>query len=166
MIEIKTKFGTIVVKLYDETPLHRDNFIKLAKEGFYNGTQFHRIIRNFMIQGGDPYSKPGETGRIGTGGPGYTIPAEINPKFNHKKGALAAARLGDQMNPRRNSSGSQFYIVNADNGAHFLDGQYTVFGEVIEGLDVVDKISAVQTTASDFPVEDVSMEVSFIEATA
>lgn len=163
MIEIKTKFGTIVVKLYDETPLHRDNFIKLAKEGFYNGTQFHRIIRNFMIQGGDPYSKPGETGRIGTGGPGYTIPAEINPKFNHKKGALAAARLGDQMNPRRNSSGSQFYIVNADNGAHFLDGQYTVFGEVIEGLDVVDKISAVQTTASDFPVEDVSMEVNVLE---
>lgn len=163
MIEIKTKFGTIVAKLYDETPLHRDNFIKLAKEGFYNGTQFHRIIRNFMIQGGDPYSKPGETGRIGTGGPGYTIPAEINPKFNHKKGAIAAARLGDQLNPRRNSSGSQFYIVNADNGAHFLDGLYTVFGEVIEGLDVVDKISAVQTTASDFPVEEVSMEVNVIE---
>lgn len=164
MIEIKTKFGTIRIKLYDETPLHRDNFLKLAKEGFYNETQFHRIIPNFMIQGGDPYSKPGESGRIGTGGPGYTIPAEINGTFKHKKGAVAAARLGDQMNPKRNSSGSQFYIVNANTGAHFLDGQYTVFGEVVEGLDVVDAISAVQTTSSDFPVEAVSMEVSVVEA--
>jgi len=166
MIEIKTRFGSIKIKLYDETPLHRDNFIKLAKEGFYNESLFHRVIPNFMIQGGDPNSKPDGNGRIGTGGPGYTIPAEINPNFQHKKGAVAAARLGDQMNPKRASSGSQFYIVNATNGAHFLNNQYTVFGEVTEGLDVIDQISALQTDASDNPREAVSMEVLFIEDSA
>jgi cyclophilin family peptidyl-prolyl cis-trans isomerase len=163
MIEIKTRFGSIKVKLYDETPLHKANFIKLAKEGFYNESLFHRVIPNFMIQGGDPNSKPDGQGRVGTGGPGYTIPAEINSAFNHKKGALAAARLGDQMNPKRASSGSQFYIVNANSGAHFLNGQYTIFGEVLEGLDVVDKISALKTDASDNPIESVAMEVIFTE---
>lgn len=164
MVEIKTRLGSIVIKLYDETPLHRDNFLKLANEGFYNGTIFHRVISNFVMQGGDPNSKDGGTSRLGSGGPGYTIPAEINRTFTHKKGAVAAARLGDQMNPRRESSGSQFYIVNAATGAHFLDYQYTVFGEVISGIEVVDAISALKTDASDNPVDRVEMTVSVIES--
>lgn len=163
MIKLETSLGVITIKLYDETPLHRDNFIKLVKDGFFNTTTFHRVIPNFMIQGGDPNSKPDGEGRIGTGGPGYTIPAEILSTFKHKKGALAAARMADQVNPKRESSGSQFYIVNASNGAHFLDGQYTIFGEVVDGLDVVDKISAVKTDPMDNPLERVEMNLSLIE---
>lgn len=112
-IKIKTTLGDITIRLYDETPRHRDNFIKLVKDGFYNGTLFHRVIKDFMIQGGDPDSIEAPKGKmLGTGGPGYTIPAEfVYPKYFHKRGALSAARLGDEVNPERDSSGSQFYIV-------------------------------------------------------
>lgn len=241
---ITTPLGEIEVKLYNETPLHRDNFIKLAKEGFYNGTLFHRVIKDFMIQGGDPDSRgASSTARLGTGGPGYTIPAEIKEGLLHKRGALCAARLGDEMNPKRESSGSQFYIVwgkkynsgqlaqldkqmeihhqqeilnklamehrseimdlrrkrdraglealqeklidetrriaaergiggLSENqkavyaevgGTPHLDGQYTVFGEVTRGLDIVEKIQHCATGSSDRPKEDITMEVKIIE---
>ena len=245
-IRILTTQGTITVRLYDETPLHRDNFIKLVKEGTLNNTLFHRVIKDFMIQGGDPDSIGAPAGKmLGTGGPGYTIPAEIKfPELFHKRGALSAARLGDDMNPKRESSGSQFYIVwgkvykeqeskqlekqmamqqqqdvfnalttehretimnlrrNRDRngllalqeellalskqrckelgtpeltpeqreayttlgGTPFLDGQYTVFGEVTEGLDVVERIQACETLRGDRPKEDVSMTFEIVEA--
>ncbi|MCQ2131420.1 MAG: peptidylprolyl isomerase [Bacteroidales bacterium] len=240
-VKIETTFGDIIVRLYDETPLHRDNFLKLAGEGYYDGTIFHRVIANFMIQGGDPDSKnPTPNGRYGTGGPDYTIEAEIKPELFHKRGALAAARQGDQVNPERRSSGSQFYIVWGDTykegqlsqlskqmkmmaeqnafdklarenrakimemrrnrdqagllalqdllssqaremakgqaglseaqktaystigGTPHLDGQYTVFGEVIEGLDVVEKIQSVKTRPGDRPVEDIKMKMTVL----
>ena len=237
-VTIKTTEGDITVRLYDETPRHRDNFLKLAQEGYYNGTLFHRVIKNFMIQGGDPNSKDAPAGvQLGTGGPGYTIPAEIQPQFIHKRGALAAARQGDEVNPERASSGSQFYIVwgqvyndgqigqlarqlqmqaeqsifnrlagehrkeimdlrrNRDQaglmelqndliaqtqaimaeqggaalteaqkqayttigGTPHLDGQYTVFGEVEEGLDVVEKIQGTETMPGDRPKQDIQI---------
>lgn len=164
MIRIKTTLGDITVRLYDETPLHKANFEKLVGDGFYNGTIFHRVIAGFMNQGGDPNTILGNeaNGSPGTGGPGYTIPAEIHPQFKHKKGALASARLGDQMNPRRESSGSQFYIVNAGGGAHFLDGQYTVFGEVVDGMDVVDAIAAAKTGPGDMPVNRIEMTMEVV----
>lgn len=246
LIRIITTQGTITVRLYDETPLHRDNFIKLVKEGTLNGTLFHRVIKDFMIQGGDPDSIGAPAGKmLGTGGPGYTLPAEIKfPELFHKRGALSAARLGDDMNPKRESSGSQFYIVwgkvykeqelkqlekqmamqqqqavfnaitaehrdaimtlrrNRDRdgllalqeelialskqrckevgepkftpqqceayttlgGTPFLDGQYTVFGEVVEGLDVVERIQACETLRGDRPKQDVSMTFELAEA--
>ena len=237
-VKIQTSLGDIVVRLYDETPLHRDNFVKLVQEGYYNGTLFHRVIKDFMIQGGDPDSKGAPAGRaLGMGGPDYTIEAEIKPGLIHKRGALAAARQGDEVNPERRSSGSQFYIVwgqqykegqmgqlakqmkmqalntvfnqlaterkaqimelrrNRDRaglqelqdelealahaevesqqlglselqrqtyttlgGTPHLDGQYTVFGEVVEGLDVVERIQHAATGRNDRPVEDVAME--------
>ncbi|MBR5070102.1 MAG: peptidylprolyl isomerase [Bacteroidales bacterium] len=241
---IKTSLGDITVRLYDETPLHRDNFLKLAKEGYYDGTLFHRVIKNFMVQGGDPDSRGASpTAHLGAGGPDYTIPAEFNKDLIHKKGALAAARQGDEVNPEKRSSGSQFYIVtgeiysagkltqlerqmaqqqlqnifnclvvenrnriielrkNRDNaglmalqeelqqktyamakeqgepkyspvqrevyttvgGTPFLDQNYTVFGEVEEGLDVVDKIQLVKTQPGDRPVDDITMQVSILE---
>ncbi len=242
---IKTDLGDIKVKLYNETPLHRDNFIKLVKEGFYNETLFHRVIKNFMIQGGDPDSKGAAAGKsLGTGGPGYTIPAEIiYPQLFHKRGALAAARQADQVNPERESSGSQFYIVWGDTynqgklgqmekqlsqvqeqsifdklvkehksqimqlrktkdqsglyqlqeelialtkaesdkmgapkftpeqkeaytnlgGTPHLDNQYTVFGEVIEGLDIVEKIQNTPTASGDRPKSDIKVEMIIIE---
>ena len=237
-VKIKTSEGDITVRLYDETPRHRDNFLKLAKEGYYEGTLFHRVIKNFMIQGGDPNSKDAPAGMmLGTGGPGYTIPAEILPQFIHKRGALAAARQGDEVNPERASSGSQFYIVwgqvynegqmgllakqmqmqaeqtvfnrlagehrkeimdlrrNRDQaglmelqndliaqthaiiaeqgnagltdeqkktyttigGTPHLDGQYTVFGEVLEGLDIVEKIQNTETATGDRPKQDIKI---------
>ena len=244
-VRIKTTEGDITVRLYDETPKHRDNFMKLAKEGYFNGTLFHRVIKDFMIQGGDPDSKGAPAGKtLGTGGPDYTIPAEfVYPKLFHKRGALSAARLGDEVNPGRESSGSQFYIVwgkkykkselqqmerqmemqqeqtifnqlarenrdkimelrrNRDRaglqelqdelvaetkaislekgkptfteeqreayttvgGTPFLDNQYTVFGEVEEGLDIVEKIQNCKTSRADRPVEDISMTVEIIE---
>ena len=170
---IETSYGVIKVKLYDSTPKHKANFLKLAKEGYYNDLLFHRVISKFMIQGGDPNSRNAPAGAmLGAGGPSELIPAEIGAK--HFKGALAAARTGGPGNPEKKSSGSQFYIVQGDiinpaqlqmlasqkgityteeeqkkystlGGAPFLDGDYTVFGEVIEGLDVIDKIAAVQT---------------------
>ena len=191
-VKLSTKYGDMTLLLYDETPQHRDNFLKLVREGYYNGTLFHRVIRDFMIQGGDPDSKGAAPGkRLGSGGPSYTIPAEFNPKFIHKKGALSAARQGDQGNPQRRSSGSQFYIVQGKKtsaaelngtaqqtgafytpeqieiyqnigGTPFLDTQYTVFGEVIDGLDVIDKIAAVPTAPGDRPLEDVPMTMTII----
>lgn len=242
---IKTTEGDIKVRLYNETPLHRDNFIKLAKEGYFDGTLFHRVIKDFMIQGGDPDSKNAPKGKmLGTGGPDYTIPAEfVYPQLYHKRGALSAARLGDEVNPERKSSGSQFYIVwgktykNAElkqlekqmamqqeqtifnalakehhneimdlrrnrnrqglmelqdkliaetkakcnetgspkfteeqvktyttiGGTPFLDNQYTVFGEVEEGLDVVERIQNCETLRGDRPKEDISMTIEIIE---
>lgn len=236
LVEFKTTMGDIIVKLYNDTPLHRDNFLKLVKEGYYDGLLFHRVIDNFMIQTGDPDSKNAEPGKmLGSGSPDYTIEAEIDyPKHYNKYGALAAARTGDQVNPERRSSGSQFYIVtgrkmteaqfdrmvtqkhqeelenhfrklvyqNRDTiqslqkagnqealeklreeliqqteasvdsqvipenikedyitkgGAPHLDGAYTVFGEVVEGMDVVEKIQKVETDSHDRPVEDVKI---------
>lgn len=196
MVKIETSLGTIKVMLYDETPLHRDNFIKLVKEKFYDGTLFHRVIKDFMIQAGDPESVNADSlTRLGAGGVGYTIPAEINfPKLYHKRGVLAAARQGDMVNPERKSSGCQFYIVQGKTftddelnqmemrlqyqlrlkepfhyteqqrtayktfgGTPHLDGQYTVFGEVIEGFDVLQKISEVETRANDRPREDIKI---------
>lgn len=244
-LKIATTEGDIVVRLYDETPLHRDNFIKLATEGYFDGTLFHRVIKDFMIQGGDPDSKEAPKGeRLGSGGPGYTVKAEICPdKCFHKRGALSAARLGDEVNPKKESSGSQFYIVwgkvfkpaelkqmerqmamqqeqnlmNAMVAAHreeilnlrkarnraglqelqdaiitdvkqkiqetgkpsfteeqreayttvggtpFLDGEYTVFGEVESGLDVVDKIQNRPTDGADRPEEDIKMSVTVLD---
>ena len=179
LVEIETPYGAMLVQLFDETPKHRDNFFKLAEEGFYDELLFHRVIDGFMIQGGDPNSKgaPANTA-LGMGGPGYTIDAEIQENLVHIKGALAAARTGDQINPERKSSGSQFYIVhgkptspqllegiemrtgfsyseyektlyNGKNGAPFLDRQYTIFGQVLEGLDVIDKIAEVRLNPQD-----------------
>lgn len=156
VLDIKTDLGTIKVKLYKETPLHRDNFVKLASEGYYDGLLFHRVIDGFMIQAGDPLTKdPSKSAQYGTGGPGYTIPAEIIPGLTHKKGALAAARRGDAANPKRESSGSQFYIVQEPQTCAQLDGQYTVFGETISGFDVIDRIAAVETDGRDKPVKDI-----------
>ena len=244
-VHIHTSLGDIVVRLYDETPKHRDNFVKLASEGYFDGTLFHRVIKDFMIQGGDPDSKGAPAGKnLGTGGPDYTIPAEfVYPQLFHKRGALSAARTSDEVNPNRESSGSQFYIVwgkqykpgelkqmerqlamqqeqgvfnrlVAENrpkimdlrrkrdqaalqelqddliaqthaicaeqgtmtftdeqvqvytplgGTPFLDHQYTVFGEVEEGLDIVEQIQNVATGRNDRPVEDVSMQVTVLE---
>ncbi len=237
-VELKTSLGDIIIALYNETPKHRDNFVKLVKDGYYDGVLFHRVIKDFMIQTGDGNSKTATPGQmLGDGDPGYTIPAEfVSPKYFHKKGALAAARTGDQVNPERASSGSQFYIVTGklyssqeldmmkqrlgdqkkqgrwqqlvmqhrdeimrmqsaqDNsglqrlqdqlvaqleaeyakdpfrltdeqieayttvgGTPHLDGQYTVFGEVLKGMDVVDAIQNVKTGANDRPVDDVKI---------
>lgn len=189
---LETTMGNVKLALYNETPKHRDNFLKLVKEGFYDGVLFHRVISNFMIQAGDSttrHAKPGEA--LGMYSPDYTIPAEIDfPRLYHKRGALAAAREGDDVNPERASSASQFYIVygsrmtdfqldkaqerlNAKTqgkvvltpelrkvyfekgGTPHLDGQYTVFGEVVEGLDVVAKIQAVETDSHARPLVDV-----------
>lgn len=244
VVTIKTKYGEMVAVLYDETPKHKENFIKLAKEHYYDSLLFHRVIEGFMIQGGDPDSKNApNTRRLGNGGPGYTIEAEIKPKFFHVKGALSAARLGDMMNPEKASSGSQFYIVDGTKhtesqlkidrdkynralqqffqkpenqsyrdsinsfiqqhdeqrfqayldklkpiveeqlgisvdrdispqvleayttvgGTPQLDGEYTVFGKVIQGLDVIDKIAAAPRDANDRPVEDIAMEITVEE---
>lgn len=244
LVKVETPYGDIKIKLYNQTPKHRDNFLKLTGEGFFDNLLFHRVINQFMIQGGDPDSKnaPADK-RLGNGGPGYTIPAEINPELIHKKGVLAAARLGDAVNPDRKSSGSQFYLVqgkiftqgaldtlemrinsrklekirrelmleaqtemiklqkegkndDATNimieveekaekayaevekfkfsqrqrevystigGTPHLDGAYTVFGEVIEGLDIIDKIANTKTDNFDRPLENITMQISQIE---
>lgn len=238
-VKIQTSLGDIVVRLYDETPVHRDNFVKLAKDGYYDGTLFHRVIKDFMIQGGDPDSKGAPAGkRLGTGGPDYTLEAEIKDGLFHKRGALAAARQGDEVNPERRSSGSQFYIVwgqvykegqlrqfskqlkmqrmqeifnglaaehrdeimqmrrernrvalqelqdklaaeaetraaeyagltdeqlkiySTVGGTPHLDGQYTVFGEVEEGLEVVEMIQNSATAGDDRPMDDITMNIS------
>ena len=216
-VKIQTMLGDIVVRLYDETPIHRANFLKLAKEGYYDGTLFHRVIKDFMIQGGDPDSKGAPAGKIlGVGDPGYTLEAEIKDGLFHKRGALAAARQGDEVNPDRRSSGSQFYIVwgqvynegqlrqfmqmrrdrnraglqelqdklaaeaeskvgktgltddqlkiySTIGGTPHLDGQYTIFGEVEEGLDVVEMIQGTATGRADRPVDDIEMRMIVIE---
>lgn len=186
-VTIETTYGNMQVELYNSTPLHRDNFVKLVKEGYYDDLLFHRVIQGFMIQGGDPDSKNASPGqRLGMGGPGYRIPAEIGAP--HFKGTLAAARTGGPGNPDKESSGSQFYIVQGTQqtsqsldgvarskgisyneaqikkyvevgGTPALDNDYTVFGEVVSGLDVIDKIAAVQKDPSDRPVEDVRMKI-------
>lgn len=185
---IITSLGNITIKLYDETPTHKENFLKLVYENFYDNILFHRVIPNFMIQAGDPVSRDSTPGaRLGSGGPGYTVKAEFNSSLFHKKGALAAARLPDNVNPSKESSGSQFYIVQGevytseqlqslvDKGYHhpfteeqlsiytttggtpFLDNQYTVFGEVISGFDTIDKIAAVPTDHNNRPLTDIKI---------
>ena len=154
--DIVTTHGTMRVKLYSKTPKHRENFAKLVKENYYDSIRFHRVIEGFMIQAGDPYSR--DTSKIdmwGQGGPDYTVPAEFVNEYWHKKGALAAARKGDMANPRKASSGSQFYIVHDENACLHLDGQYTIFGEVTEGLEVIDRIASVPVDRMDRPYEDV-----------
>lgn len=154
--DVITNLGTIRIKLYSGTPKHRENFAKLALSGYYDGLLFHRVINGFMIQGGDPFTKDTtKVAQYGTGGPGYTIPAEINPEYRHKKGALAAARRGDAANPMKESSGSQFYIVQDEAGCAPLDGDYTVFGETIDGFNVIDQIASVETDGRDRPINPV-----------
>lgn len=189
LVQIETSMGTMVAELSDATPQHQDNFVKLIEQGFYDDLLFHRVIDGFMLQGGDPNSRGAEPGKaLGSGGPGYTIPAEFVDSLAHVKGALAAARTN---NPQKASSGSQFYIVHGRNvteaelnqqegrsnfryptsvrqdylelgGTPFLDQGYTVFGRVIEGLDVIDKIAATATLPGDRPKEDVTMKITLI----
>ena len=154
--DLVTSMGTMRIKLYSKTPKHRANFTKLVEEHYYDSIRFHRVIEGFMIQAGDPYSR--DTSKVdlwGQGGPDYTVPAEFVNEYWHKKGAIAAARKGDMANPTKASSGSQFYIVHDENACLHLDGQYTIFGEVIDGLDVIDKIATVETDYYDRPSEDV-----------
>lgn len=157
VVTIHTDFGDIVVILFDETPKHKENFVELAKGKFYDGTTFHRIIDGFMIQGGDPNSKDYEANNDGMGGPGYKIPAEFNDSLTHVKGALAAARQADDVNPEKESNGSQFYIIEADEGAHFLDGKYTVFGQTISGIEVIEEIVTQPKDPRDRPVKEIRM---------
>jgi cyclophilin family peptidyl-prolyl cis-trans isomerase len=193
LAEIETEFGTMLVELSNATPQHRDNFTKLADQGVYDGTLFHRVINEFMIQGGDPDSKNAPAGQpLGMGGPGYTVPAEFVDSLVHVKGALAAARMGDGGNPKKASSGSQFYIVHGkpveeamisrieamkgihysaeqkkqymeSGGTPFLDREYTVFGHIVKGFDVLDKIAAVQKDGRDRPAKDVKMKIRMIK---
>jgi cyclophilin family peptidyl-prolyl cis-trans isomerase len=189
--KIETSYGDIVVELFNTTPLHRDNFVKLVKDDFYEDQLFHRVINDFMVQGGDPQSKGATQDRmLGSGGPGYTIPAEI--QHFHFRGSLAAARRGGPANPDKESSGSQFYIVHGKkllqevelkmaagrNGQVYtpediekylekggypsLDNEYTVFGQVIEGMEVVDEIARVRTKGADRPIEDIKMKIRII----
>lgn len=187
LIAMETTLGSLTIRLYDGTPQHRDNFIKLAESGFYDGLLFHRVIEGFMIQGGDPNSKNAKPGqRLGTGGPGYTIPAEFSPEYAHVKGALSAARQGDNVNPQKNSSGSQFYIVDGqkateevlstieaqkgikysdevktqymtNGGTPFLDQEYTVFGIVEKGMEIIDIIAGTDTDGNNRPKTDVKI---------
>lgn len=152
VFDIVTSMGTIRVKLYKDTPKHRDNFTRLALSHFYDDLLFHRVIDGFMIQGGDPYTR--DTSRVeewGEGGPGYNIDAEILPEHHHKKGALAAARRSNLANPMKESSGSQFYLVQDSTNCKHLDGEYTVFGETVAGLNVIDRIARVGTDRYDHP---------------
>ena len=158
VVTISTSLGDIRLILFSDTPLHRANFLKKAQSGFYNGTTFHRVIPNFMVQGGDPNSKDSNPSNDGQGPPNEpTIPAELAAGHRHDYGAVAAARQADIVNPQRASSGSQFYLVGNRQGTHFLDGQYTVFGQVIQGQDVIDKIAALPRDARDRPTADLKM---------
>ncbi|MCL2727121.1 MAG: peptidylprolyl isomerase [Bacteroidales bacterium] len=154
VLKIKTSEGTITVKLYKETPLHRDNFMQLVDAGYYNGIIFHRVIKGFMIQAGETGKTP--TKVQSETNIDFTIPAEIVPQFFHKRGTLAAARMGDHVNPEKASSPTQFYIVHTDDGAKHLDGSYTVFGEVIDGFDVID-IIANKTVINTRPAQEVKI---------
>lgn len=192
LIEITTDFGVMMAELYDATPQHRDNFLKLAGEGFYDGLLFHRVIDGFMIQGGDPNSRNAAAGAsLGSGGPGYQVPGEFIDSLVHIRGAIAAARTGDGVNPERKSSGSQFYIVHGTpvdasmldmlekrkgvkyseaqraaylehGGAPFLDRDYSVYGRVISGFDVLDQIATAPKDARDRPTKDIKMTVKVI----
>ena len=193
LIKISTVQGDMIIKLYNQTPGHRDNMIKLINDGFYDGQLFHRVIKDFMIQGGDPHSVDAARGQqLGQGGPGYTIPAEFNDQLFHKKGALSAARQGDRSNPKKASSGSQFYIVQGRvltvdmlkmmdqdrqkaftpeaieayttiGGSPHLDGSYTVFGQVLEGLDVIDRIALEPCDSNNRPTEDIVYHISLVK---
>ena len=161
VFNIETNLGTIKIRLYSKTPKHRDNFEKLALTGFYDSLLFHRVINGFMIQGGDPYTRDTSAAAVakyGQGGPGYTIPAEFVPEYTHKKGAIAAARRGDIANPKKESSGSQFYIVQDEKTCAQLNGEYTVFGETISGFEVIDRIASVATNARDLPLKEVRIK--------
>jgi cyclophilin family peptidyl-prolyl cis-trans isomerase len=160
IIEIQTDFGSMYMWLYKETPRHRENFLRLAGEDFYNNTTFHRIIKNFMIQGGDPNSKDSNPNNDGTGGPGYTIPAEFVDHLKNVRGAVAAARTD---NPKKESSGSQFYI-NLKHNTH-LDKAYTVFGFIMKGMEVADSIVNQPTGTNDRPVTDIKMLLKILEKT-
>jgi len=193
-VRIKTQYGECIIRLYNETPLHRDNFLKLTKKGYYNGTLFHRVIKSFMIQGGDPDSKNAKPDSLlGEGGPKYTIPAEFRDSLFHKKGALAAAREGDLVNPEKASSGSQFYLVQGKvftdeqlnlleekrlkfkipewqrqvyktiGGVPHLDRNYTVYGEIVVGLELVDRIAGMETDKNDRPKQDVKMDITVLK---
>ncbi len=165
LIEVSTDHGTMTMYMYKGTPKHRANFHKLVGEGFYNDTEFHRIIPNFMIQGGDPLSKDADRSNDGTGGPGYTIPAEIDAnKYPHVLGAVAAARIGDTQNPQRASSGSQFYIVVSESGTAHLNGAYTVFGRVIKNTSVAETIVQQPRidTRTNRPQERIKMQMKFV----
>jgi len=153
---------TIAVVGTSETPEHRKNFLKLAREHFYDSTTFHRIIKGFMIQGGDPNSKDTNPSNDGQGGPGYTIPGEFIPALTHVHGAVAAARMGDQVNPEKRSSGSQFYLVENPDGTHFLDRNYSVFGLTVKGLDVIQKIAEQPKGGADRPYKDIRMWVKLV----
>jgi cyclophilin family peptidyl-prolyl cis-trans isomerase len=161
VVIMKTEFGEVVMMCYDVTPKHKANFLKLVSEGFYNGTTFHRIIDNFMVQGGDPNSTDADKSNDGLGGPGYTLPAEFIDTLTHKYGALAAARMGDNVNPEKRSSGSQFYIVENPRGTPHLNRNYTVFGAVIKGMEVIEKIAEQPKDSKDKPLQDIviSMKV-------
>ncbi|NML67414.1 peptidylprolyl isomerase [Hymenobacter sp. RP-2-7] len=161
VVTISTSLGDIQLILFSDTPLHRANFLKKARDGYYNGTTFHRVVPNFMVQGGDPYSKDADPTNDGQGPSGEpTIPAELSAGHRHDYGAVAAARQADFVNPSRASNASQFYIVEKHQGTHFLDGQYTVFGQVIKGQDVIDKIAALPRDARDRPLTDVKMTMT------
>ncbi|MDJ0363624.1 peptidylprolyl isomerase [Hymenobacter sp. H14-R3] len=158
VVTISTSLGNIRLILFSDTPLHKANFLKKATSGFYNGTTFHRVIPNFMVQGGDPNSKDADPTNDGQGLPNEaTIPAELVPAHKQDYGAIAAARQADFVNPQRASSASQFYIVENHQGTHFLDGQYTVFGQVIQGQEIVDKIAALPKDGRDRPLTDLRM---------
>ena len=159
VFDIITTMGVIKVKLYANTPKHRENFERLALSKFYDGILFHRVINGFMIQTGDPLTKDPEApaSSYGTGGPGYNVSAEFVPEYSHLKGALAAARRGDAANPLKESSGSQFYIVQDPFACSHLDGEYTIFGQTIDGFDVIDAIAAVETDGRDRPLQDVKI---------
>jgi len=160
VVTIHTSFGDIALILFDETPKHKENFLKLSKEGFYDSTTFHRIIDNFMIQGGDPNSKDDDKTNDGSGGPGYTVPAEFVTELTHVQGVIAAARQPDNVNPKKASNGSQFYIVENKDGYHPLDKKYTVFGQVIKGIEVVEKIAEQKKDRRNKPIEDIKMTMT------
>tara|TARA_B100000809_G_scaffold131728_1_gene129478 strand:- start:6543 stop:7178 length:636 start_codon:yes stop_codon:yes gene_type:complete len=160
LVTITTRYGKIQLILFEDCPVHKENFLKLAKEGYYDGTTFHRVIKGFMIQGGDPNSKDSIIENDGSGGPGYTIPHEISNDHTHVRGAICGARLGDNQNPEMRSSGSQFYIVENLEGKHELDGKYTVFGQVVKGMTYVELIAMLQKDERDRPYKDMNMTVT------
>lgn len=163
LVEIKTSFGAMIMWLYNQTINHKNNFIQLAESGFYDSTTFHRIIDNFVIQGGDPNTKDADPNNDGTGGPGYEIDAEFVDSLTHIFGAVGAARDADAVNPEKKSNGSQFYIVEHTNGTHFLDNNYTVFGLIIDGMDVASQIAIQPKDGNDRPIENIIMDVNIIK---
>lgn len=165
IIEIKTKFGNMYMWLNTETPLHRTNFLKLAGDGFFDSTTFHRIISGFVAQGGDPNTKDNDPSNDGNGGPGYTVPAEIKATLKHDYGAVGAARMPDNVNPNKESSGSQFYIVVNTSGTHSLNGNYTVFGKIISGMAIAQTIVTQPKDAKDRPTTDIRMDVNIVQKT-